>query len=54
MGFVTMLTSRTIAANDHVTYAEQWTPAPSGTYIATAFLTSSSHHAESALSFTVP
>jgi hypothetical protein len=52
--FATMLTSRTLAAGETVTFTEHWKPTAAGAYSAQAVLTSSSHRATASTGFTVP
>lgn len=56
MAFAQMLTSRTLAAGESVSFTEHWLPtsATSGLFTAQALLTSSSHRATAAADFVVP
>lgn len=53
-GFITMLTSRTLAPGETATFSAQWSPASPGAYVAVGNLTSTSHPSEAVAAFTVP
>ena len=52
--FLTVITSRTLAAGETVTYSAQWTSAPPGTYVATGSVTGSPRPADASATVTVP
>ena len=53
-GFAQMLTSRTLAPGESVSWTEHFTPPAPGSYRAMAYLTSSSHFAVAFTSFSAP
>lgn len=53
-GFAQMLTTRTLAAGESVTYVEHWTPKAAGKFHAMAYLTSSTHGAVGFTNVSVP
>lgn len=52
--FAQVVTTRTLAPGESVTYVEHWKPAPAGSYHAMAYLTSSSHGAVGFANVAVP
>jgi hypothetical protein len=52
--FAQMVTTRTLAPGESVTYVEHWKPASAGSYHAMAYLTSSSHGAVGFANVSVP
>lgn len=53
-GFAQVVTTRTLAPGESVTYVEHWKPASAGSYHAMAYLTSSSHGAVAFANFSSP